>query len=292
MSDPRTAYDGRGSDDRKGVAVAKRSHVERVCLTCGCEFITNKAGVRKNYCGRSCYPDDLKEHFRSIERAHEQKRKGQRDGLSKSLARCCVCGHDYKLPRGRPGRVRKCCSRECRHVLLHGYGPHLKELLPFFQDVVCRWCGALLQNGQLAYCSRKCCDRHYRQGVVDIEFKHCQRCGKLFSCRAGSIKACCSDVCVKRKHKSIRRHRLRAAPGGHDEVTLFALGERDGWRCHLCGGKVPNRDHKNRVLDPEIDHLVPVSAGGSHTWDNVALAHRRCNYERREVGPAQLRLLG
>jgi 5-methylcytosine-specific restriction endonuclease McrA len=46
------------------------------------------------------------------------------------------------------------------------------------------------------------------------------------------------------------------------------------------------------VLDPEIDHLVPVSAGGSHTWDNVALAHRRCNYERREVGPAQLRLLG
>jgi 5-methylcytosine-specific restriction endonuclease McrA len=55
---------------------------------------------------------------------------------------------------------------------------------------------------------------------------------------------------------------------------------------------VPNREHRNRPLDPEIDHLVPVSAGGAHVWVNVALSHRRCNYERREVGAAQLRLIG
>ena len=132
----------------------------------------------------------------------------------------------------------------------------------------------------------------YGNKSTDVEFKHCQRCGKLFCAPLHLRQMCCSDLCSKRKNKSIRRHRLRAAPDHHDEITLFELGERDGWRCHLCGGKVPNRDHKNRVLDPEIDHLVPVSAGGSHTWDNVALAHRRCNYERREVGPAQLRLLG
>ena len=28
---------------------------------------------------------------------------------------------------------------------------------------------------------------------------------------------------------------------------------------------------------PSIDHVIPVSKGGTHTWDNVKLAHRHCN---------------
>ena len=28
---------------------------------------------------------------------------------------------------------------------------------------------------------------------------------------------------------------------------------------------------------PSIDHIIPVSRGGTHTWDNVQLAHRYCN---------------
>jgi 5-methylcytosine-specific restriction endonuclease McrA len=32
--------------------------------------------------------------------------------------------------------------------------------------------------------------------------------------------------------------------------------------------------------------------GGTHTWDNVALAHRSCNLKRGAGGVAQLRLVG
>ena len=28
---------------------------------------------------------------------------------------------------------------------------------------------------------------------------------------------------------------------------------------------------------PSIDHVIPVSKGGRHSWDNVKLAHRLCN---------------
>jgi 5-methylcytosine-specific restriction endonuclease McrA len=41
-----------------------------------------------------------------------------------------------------------------------------------------------------------------------------------------------------------------------------------------------------------VDHLVPIAAGGSHTWDNVAVAHWDCNQSRGHTGPAQLRLVG
>jgi 5-methylcytosine-specific restriction endonuclease McrA len=28
---------------------------------------------------------------------------------------------------------------------------------------------------------------------------------------------------------------------------------------------------------PTIDHIAPISKGGTHTWDNVGLACKRCN---------------
>ena len=28
---------------------------------------------------------------------------------------------------------------------------------------------------------------------------------------------------------------------------------------------------------PSVDHMIPIAKGGTHTWDNVQLAHRYCN---------------
>ncbi len=28
---------------------------------------------------------------------------------------------------------------------------------------------------------------------------------------------------------------------------------------------------------PSIDHIVPITRGGTHTWDNAQLAHLLCN---------------
>jgi 5-methylcytosine-specific restriction endonuclease McrA len=28
---------------------------------------------------------------------------------------------------------------------------------------------------------------------------------------------------------------------------------------------------------PTVDHIIPLARGGSHTWDNVQLAHHLCN---------------
>ncbi len=46
---------------------------------------------------------------------------------------------------------------------------------------------------------------------------------------------------------------------------------RDGHRCQYCGGAAES-----------LDHVIPKSRGGPHTWDNVVAACRACNVRKRD----------
>jgi len=82
---------------------------------------------------------------------------------------------------------------------------------------------------------------------------------------------------------SIRR--ARKLNNGYEKYSRADVIKRDRSICHICQKKVPA---KNLVLD----HLIPISKGGSDTFNNVAVAHRRCNLQRGTGRiPAQL-LLG
>ncbi|HLT70141.1 MAG TPA: HNH endonuclease, partial [Acidimicrobiales bacterium] len=50
-----------------------------------------------------------------------------------------------------------------------------------------------------------------------------------------------------------------------------AVFARDGHRCQYCGAPAES-----------IDHVVPRSRGGRHTWDNVVAACRPCNVRKRD----------
>ncbi len=64
-------------------------------------------------------------------------------------------------------------------------------------------------------------------------------------------------------------------------LTRRAVFARDAWVCQYCGGPAEN-----------LDHVVPKSKGGLHTWENVVAACRRCNSrkENRRPEDAGLRL--
>jgi 5-methylcytosine-specific restriction endonuclease McrA len=34
---------------------------------------------------------------------------------------------------------------------------------------------------------------------------------------------------------------------------------------------------------PTVDHIIPLAKGGTHTWDNVQLAHWSCNSDKRDI---------
>lgn len=50
-----------------------------------------------------------------------------------------------------------------------------------------------------------------------------------------------------------------------------AVFARDGHRCQYCGATAEN-----------IDHVIPRSRGGTHTWDNVVAACRTCNTRKED----------
>ena len=74
---------------------------------------------------------------------------------------------------------------------------------------------------------------------------------------------------------------------GGVKVTMQYLGERDGWRCGICGKRI--RDRKQA----SPDHIVPLSKGGEHSLENLQITHRQCNLAKgNRGGGEQLILIG
>ena len=78
-----------------------------------------------------------------------------------------------------------------------------------------------------------------------------------------------------------RHYRERAAAYSVEydaSVTLKRVIKRDGGICQLCGKTVDTTSAgRVRLYYPSIDHIIPLSKGGGHTWNNVQLAHMICN---------------
>ena len=64
-------------------------------------------------------------------------------------------------------------------------------------------------------------------------------------------------------------------------MSRRAVLVRDHFECQYCGAKAEN-----------VDHIIPKSRGGGHSWDNVVAACRPCNArkENRNAADVGLRL--
>ncbi len=90
-----------------------------------------------------------------------------------------------------------------------------------------------------------------------------------------------------------KRRALMRGSAVLDDVDVRVLLERDRRICHLCGKKVNATTCHPHPDSPTVDHLVPVTRGGDHSYANTALAHLGCNMSKgNRGGGEQLRLLG
>jgi 5-methylcytosine-specific restriction endonuclease McrA len=83
---------------------------------------------------------------------------------------------------------------------------------------------------------------------------------------------------------AVRRMAVQDMEAEH--VSRAYIITRDGSRCHICGKKC-------RSSEIHLDHLVPISRGGTHTAANLRVACAHCNLSRGAGRiPAQLLLVG
>ena len=86
--------------------------------------------------------------------------------------------------------------------------------------------------------------------------------------------AYCSDLCSQRSHGGLR-NRYRKS-----EVHRELLA-RDGNRCGICSQRIDMRREWPHPRSASVDHLIPVSVGGSDELANLRLVHLSCNCARR-----------
>jgi hypothetical protein len=189
---------------------------------------------------------------------------------------CLVCDAPFEFARrpGQKGRLPRFCSPGCKRVqgsrLKHQYKAEGRvHRRPDYvpppkrqREFTCAQCSvAFLSTQSKATCCSRACLSVYTSRVVT------------------ALAVAWRKYATKRDKWAAQNYARRAALATA-QVELFSpsvVFERDGWLCQLCGQEVDRSLRGPHRLSASLDHIVPVSKGGSHTLSNVQLAHLSCN---------------
>lgn len=138
---------------------------------------------------------------------------------------------------------------------------------------------------RVRYCSLRCRYLQATGSSVDHE-RLCRYCDEPFAVTNGK-QVYCSKVCRTRyNHRfgsasNLRRQAIKRGAVLEGRFSLLDVARRDGWVCALCLMLIdPNV--RDRYLQATVDHIMPISAGGAHSFSNVQLAHWTCNSAKRD----------
>ena len=108
--------------------------------------------------------------------------------------------------------------------------------------------------------------------------------GFVFPYQAGKTNQKLAWIINFRNHQVINRPQPSKLPGPSIQNSKFrdAIYERDKNICHLCGKEVVRHERTNisGSKAPSIDHIKPLSKGGSDYPSNLKTAHISCNKSR------------
>lgn len=77
-------------------------------------------------------------------------------------------------------------------------------------------------------------------------------------------------------------------PTATDRARLRARLARAKPACHICGGSIAYDLPTPHPDSFELDHIIPLNRGGTHTIENAAASHRRCNRAKSDKDHAPI----
>ena len=229
------------------------------------------------------------------------------------LKRGCAkayCSEQCKAARPRPAITKMCDIDGCANLArshaaawceVHYYRNRRKgsvhaEVKAVGGHTSCSYCNAAT-NGQ-KHCSSRCAARHARGNP---RTKACVVCGAEFDpvSAHGPDAAVCSAECRGTRERAWARahygRAMQAEEGRNryraneyrrkarkrqahvEDVDRGEVMRRSKWRCHLCGEAIPKAATWPSPEFGTVDHVLPLAAGGVHSYANCKAAHLRCN---------------
>jgi 5-methylcytosine-specific restriction endonuclease McrA len=266
-----------------GAIQPDRQRIKKNCEWCGKGFDVAPSNIKAKTCSQSC-----SSKLKAKNRGHWIKEH--------NVFNCAECGSDFtRVKKNLHNSEAKYCSRECFFVAANRqakeaeYQSKIERLVNRevsllnkigrnqrlrFEKINCKQCNEkILKSERVAwfFCSDKC----HKENLTESK--------KLYR-KTPQYKA------QRRKHKASRIARIRGA-SRIERFDPFYIFERDKWTCKCCGVKTPKK-LRGTIEDnaPELDHIIPISLGGTHTKDNAQLLCRACNISKSN-GNAQDQML-
>lgn len=226
------------------------------CKHCSIEYSTRRpVGEGESYCGRQCY-------------FSAQKAAGGFAAPLDSLAKHrLVAAEVAALNRiraawaGRDGLYADCASCGSRFRRVNG----ASKCIPCRAARRPRCCIRCSSDYEAKTKHQRFCSDECRYASLSERKKRSRQTEWFKSSKRAEHK----------RYKTKRRARLGIDAQSIDPVAVF---RRDKWTCHMCKAKTPESLRGTcDPLAPELDHLIALADGGSHTWANVACSCRKCN---------------
>lgn len=259
----------------------------RACARCGDEFEPSaKQGPSATYC-KPCHSAKNREwreanpdKWREVVRRSKEKKRGAPFGICSQCRvspvppRCRTCDGCQRENKREAKRRQKRAKRQsptecprCAAPVLHSR-VDLRFGCPACRtEKECRRCHEVKQLD----------DFNTHEGKGDRRTSYCKPC---MADRSREWKAANPEKAQAAADLNKARRRMAEATG--ELVSRAVVFERDGGKCHICRKAVDPRDW-------HLDHLWPLSRGGSHTYSNVAVSHPTCNMRKyAKVQPTQL----
>lgn len=197
---------------------------------------------------------------------------------------CRVCAEEYTPARG--DRITA-CSRECG-LIWTGHKSKIRKTGGRVSVTIMRLKSVVWydQPPTPVFC-HVCKSGYVRSSVYQ---RRCStQCDKVHEERVKQVRR----SCPARRRAKAKRRALKRGAGITSGVDPFVVFKRDAWKCQICGCSTPKRLRGlNKSNSPELDHIVPISKGGQHTYKNTQCLCRSCNSAKSDKVLGQLLLFG
>ena len=191
------------------------------------------------------------------------------------------------------GYPKKFCSRKHAAYFRQANKPKVPRV-----EKVCSWCGkSFVTNlSKSRFCQPVCRNEFYRLEKLEANKARqlenprrfdfvCERCDKSVVSEVRVTRGAYGRFCrpcalVRRRERYRVKTAKRQGVAKPARLSADVLIERDGNLCRLCDTEIDLTLARNSRWGATIDHIVPLSLGGSDEIENMQLAHWICNIKK------------